>query len=171
MSARTLVLVSTEAVMLSFFADRAASKPGSMISDFLCTDAHFKLVWMVYIVLHTAVLVIDTASMYQRAALALSAIGWLALLIITIRGDRLRHCVGVAVFCTGNFLFVILACAEYASPWKEILSMHIGLKLIMALTYAYLVVTVSDHAYLPQHTLFVLSQVTYAAMVHWPPGR
>jgi hypothetical protein len=73
------------------------------------------------------------------------------------------------VFCTGNFLFVMLRCAEFASPWKEIFSLHIGLKLIMAFTYAYLVVKFSDHAYMPQHTLFVLSQVTYAALVHWPP--
>jgi hypothetical protein len=171
MSARTLVLVAAEAVMLSFFADRALSRPGNMISDFLYMDAHFKLVWMFYIVLHSAVMFLDTSNGFQHAALALSAVGWLVLLTITIRGDRLWHCVGVAVFCTGNFLFVILRCDEYASPWREWLAVHICLKLVLAFAYAYLVVRLSDDAYIPQHALFVLSQVTYAVLVHWPPER
>lgn len=166
---RLLFLTSVEAVTFCFFVDRILSKPGNMISDFLYTDPHFKLVVTFYIFLHLTVLFLDSKSPFQQDALLLAAFGWTMLLIITIHGSRLWHCLGVAVHCVGVFLFGMLRCAEYTSPWIEMLGIDIGISLLLALTYAYLVVVFSDNAYVPQHVLFMMAQATYAAMVHFVP--
>jgi hypothetical protein len=166
---RTQFLTSVEAVTLCFFLDRIISKPGNMISDFLYADLHFKLVLTFYVLLHLTVLFLDSKLVVQHAALLFAAFGWAMLLIITIHGSRLWHCLGVAAHCIGVFLFGMLRCAEYTSPWVELISLDIGISLMLAFAYAYLVIIFSENAYIPQHALFLMAQATYAVLVHFDP--
>lgn len=166
-SHRTLCLTSVEAVALSFFLDRIISKPGSMISDFLYSDAHFKLVITFYVLLHTAVLFFDSVLISQQCVLAIAAAGWAMLLLVTIHVSRTWHFVGVGVYCTGLFMYGVLVCPEIGSPWFEVFIVDLVVCFILAMCYWYLCVSLSEKAYIPQHAFFFIGQVSCAMLVHF----
>ena len=166
-SNRTLCLACVEAVALSFFLDRIISKPGSMISDFLYSDPRFKFVITLHVLLHTAVMFFDSALVSQQCVLALSAFGWVLLLLVTIHISRTWHFIGVGVHCTGFFLFGLLICPEINAPWFEVLLVDLVVCFILAMCYWYLCLSLSDKAYIPQHVFFFLGQVSCAMVVHF----
>ena len=162
----TLCLTSVEAVALSFFIDRAVSKPCSMISDFLHSDLHFKLVITCHVFLHIAAMVYNSITMIQKCALVVSACGWVMLLAITIHKSRWWHYMGVTVHCSGLFAYGMLRCVEFSTPCVEILILDIGICLVLAFVYGYMSASDSDKAYIPQHALFLIGQTSCVLMVY-----